>query len=117
MLSRLIAVGFALLPLTVLLWAIPATALPVVRAGASTSPKPMATGEDRVGLNGTRIWCRVAGREHAGEPPVLFLHGGPGDGSQGFATIAGPLLERRHRMIYLDQRGSGHSERPASRDY
>jgi proline iminopeptidase len=44
--------------------------------------------------------------------PVVYLHGGPGQGSHSFAALAGPALERSHRMVYLDQRGSGRSERP-----
>jgi proline iminopeptidase len=44
--------------------------------------------------------------------PVLFLHGGPGDNSYGFAKLMGERLEQGRRMVYLDQRGSGRSERP-----
>jgi proline iminopeptidase len=68
-------------------------------------------------INGVRIWYRVAGRGDAGAPPVVFLHGGPGQGSVHFAQLAGPAMERRLRMVYLDQRGSGLSERPANRAY
>jgi proline iminopeptidase len=48
---------------------------------------------------------------------VVFLHGGPGYNSHSFAVQAGPLLEPTHRMIYLDQRGAGRSERPWTNDY
>lgn len=76
---------------------------------------PLAPGEHRETINGVELWYRVAGRP-AGTP-VIFLHGGPGEGSQTFATFAGPPLERSLRMVYLDQRGSGRSERPADNAY
>ena len=63
-----------------------------------------------------RLWYRVAGRS-SGAPPVVFLHGGPGQGSAHFDALAGPYLEPTLRMVYFDQRGSGHSERPESRNY
>ena len=69
---------------------------------------------DRV-VNGVRLWYRVAGRERG--TPVVFLHGGPGQGSQTFARFAGPPLERSHRMVYLDQRGSGRSEKHWAKRY
>ena len=70
----------------------------------------LAPGEHQAVVNGVRLWYRVAGQE-AGTP-VVFLHGGPGQGSQTFARFAGPALEGELRMVYLDQRGSGRSERP-----
>lgn len=77
----------------------------------------LRTGDHDVVLNGVRLWYRVAGTTKAGTPPVLFLHGGPGYNSYSFAALEGPLLEKSLRMIYLDQRGSGRSERPVDRDY
>jgi proline iminopeptidase len=68
-------------------------------------------------LNAARHYYRVAGPMTAGVPPVVFLHGGPGQGSAHFDALAGPFMERELRMVYFDQRGSGHSERPASNDY
>jgi proline iminopeptidase len=70
---------------------------------------------DDVVLNGVRLHYRVAGNP-AG-PPVVFLHGGPGYNSHSFATLAGPWLESRMQMVYLDQRGSGRSERPWDKAY
>ncbi|HYR08107.1 MAG TPA: alpha/beta hydrolase, partial [Longimicrobium sp.] len=69
-------------------------------------------GPHEVVVNGARLWYRVAGTAPADAPPVVFLHGGPGQGSQGFAALVGPRLEPHLRMVYLDQRGSGRSERP-----
>ena len=68
-------------------------------------------------INGVRLWYRVAGNSASSLPPVVFLHGGPGGNSYSFSVLEGPRLERSLRMVYFDQRGSGHSERPANRDY
>lgn len=62
-------------------------------------------------VDGVRLCYRAAGPDHA--VPLVFLHGGPGQGSQLFQLAAGPELEKTHRVIYLDQRGSGRSDRPA----
>ena len=78
---------------------------------------PLAPGEYRTVLNGVTLWYKVAGQEQAGQAPVLFLHGGPGYNSYSFEKTVGAQLESRMRMIYLDERGSGRSERPANGDY
>jgi proline iminopeptidase len=92
-----------------------AVASPAARAQTTTSA--LRTGDHEAVLNGARLWYRVAGTPTRNTPPVLFLHGGPGYNSYSFAAIEGPLLERSLRVIYLDQRGSGRSERPWTRDY
>lgn len=74
-------------------------------------------GAHHVVVNGVRLWYRVAGTGAPSAPPVVFLHGGPGQGSAHADALAGPHLEPTLRMIYLDQRGSGHSERPWTGDY
>jgi len=79
-------------------------------AAARPTPAPISTGEHRFAVGGVHLWYRVAGK--SGGTPVIFLHGGPGEGSQTFAHYAGPALEKRLRMVYLDQRGSGRSDRP-----
>lgn len=84
-------------------------------APAVSEQAALRAGEHNVVVNDVRLWYRVAGRSSG--VPVVFLHGGPGQGSQSFATIAGPALERELRMVYLDQRGSGRSERPWRRVY
>ena len=85
---------------------------------ASNSLTPgLRDGPHDVVINGVRLWYRVAGASAAGIPPVVFLHGGPGQGSYHFAALAGPYLERSLRLVYFDQRGSGRSERPWTRDY
>ncbi len=86
--------------------AIPAQVVP----GLGTGPHTLIVG-------GVRLWYCVAGRGAPGAAPVVFLHGGPGQGSQHFAALVGPLLEPALRMVYLDQRGSGRSERPWTDEY
>ena len=82
---------------------------------AAQTAAPLAPGAHEQIVNGVRLWYRVAGRRQG--TPVVFLHGGPGQGSQTFARFAGPHLERRQRMVYLDQRGSGRSEKHWAKQY
>lgn len=65
--------------------------------------------------DGVKLWYRVAGQDKG--IPVVFLHGGPGEGSQVMQALGGPALERRLRMVYLDQRGSGRSDRPKGANF
>jgi proline iminopeptidase len=74
-------------------------------------------GSHEVVLRGVRFFYRVGGNAPSGTPPVVFLAGGPGQGSAHFDALAGSFMERELRMVYYDQRGSGFSERPWNRDY
>ena len=58
--------------------------------------------------DGVRLW--YAERGHGS--PVIVIHGGPG---MDHATLAADLvpLEKRHRVIYYDQRGGGRSTLPS----
>jgi proline iminopeptidase len=47
-------------------------------------------------------------------PPLLVLHGGPGDTHNYFLPYLLPLA-RDHRLIFIDERGSGRSQRLADR--
>ena len=49
--------------------------------------------------------------------PCLFVHGGPGSGSEAVEALAGDLLGKHFRMIYLDQRGSGRSASDPKKNY
>jgi proline iminopeptidase len=83
---------------------------------AAGSTAGAANGEHRVKTpDGVQLWYRVAGVRDG--MPVLFLHGGPGEGSQAMQALGGPALEKKVRMVYLDQRGSGQSERPKDSKY
>lgn len=49
--------------------------------------------------------------------PCLFIHGGPGQGSNYWEKLAGDMSEKHFKMIYLDQRGCGRSSSPLNGDY
>ncbi|MFA6951385.1 MAG: alpha/beta hydrolase [Lentimicrobiaceae bacterium] len=49
--------------------------------------------------------------------PCLFIHGGPGQGSNYWEKLAGDMGEKHFKMIYLDQRGCGRSSSPVSGNY
>ncbi|MFD2722101.1 alpha/beta fold hydrolase [Hymenobacter monticola] len=78
-----------------LLFAAPAAHAQTLRNGT-----PALTTSD-----GVRLYVRVAGQGQ----PCVFVHGGPGAGSDVIEKLAGPALEPNFQMIYLDQRGSGRS--------
>lgn len=86
----------------------------LVAAALASAPTylagPLSTGAHTFQADGLKLWYRVAGPQRG--VPVIYLHGGPAEGSQGLAHTAGPLLEHKLRMIYFDQRGAGHSDRP-----
>ncbi|HEX6040322.1 alpha/beta hydrolase [Longimicrobium sp.] len=105
---RACAAGVSLLLLGCGTAGVPASA----PAPADALPAGLREGPHDVVVNGVRLWYRVAGTAPVDAPPVVFLHGGPGQGSQSFAALAGPRLEPSLRMVYMDQRGSGRSERP-----
>lgn len=80
-------------------------------AAAPPARSAAPAGEHRVRTSdGVELWYRIAGVPSG--VPVLFLHGGPGEGSQAMQALGGPALEKHVRMVYLDQRGSGRSDRP-----
>ncbi|RZK29163.1 MAG: alpha/beta fold hydrolase [Hymenobacter sp.] len=81
------------------------TDLPTASLRTST---PFITTSD-----GVKLYVKVAGKGL----PCVFIHGGPGAGSQDIETLAGPYLEQRFQMIYLDQRGSGRSASSSQQDY
>src|SRR2546422_918315 len=97
--------------ITMLLITVPAS------LGGQSIASGLRDGPHQVVVNNVRLWYRVAGRVAAGVPPVVFLHGGPGQGSYHFAALVGPYMEHSLRMVYFDQRGSGNSERPWTGEY
>lgn len=102
-------------PLSTLRFLIGLAALLTSGSVLAGEAEPLALGNHDVVINGVRLWYKVAGQDMG--TPVVFLHGGPGEGSQTFARFAGPDLERSRRMVYLDQRGSGRSERHWKKEY
>lgn len=82
--------------------------------GAYAAAAVLANGTPTVTTSdGVRLYVRVAGQGR----PCVFVHGGPGAGSEVQETLAGPLLEQQFQMIYLDQRGCGRSASSATKSY
>ncbi|WNG30324.1 alpha/beta hydrolase [Cystobacter fuscus] len=106
--SRLEVLGWALLC---------ALVVACTHHASSGSSQPLDTGEHQQVVNGVRLYYRVAGEAPRRQAPVLFLHGGPGYNSYSFARLMGARLEKGQRMVYLDQRGCGRSERPWDNTY
>lgn len=90
---------------------------PIAAPAAAPRPALLPSGDFTSAVNGVRLHYRIAGQTQSGRAPILFLHGGPGGNPYSFAVTAGALLERDWPVIYLDQRGSGGSERPSTGDY
>jgi proline iminopeptidase len=61
-----------------------------------------------VRTNGTRLF--VDDRGDAAAPPLLFIHGGPGQSCYDFMQVQGDMLARRLRIIGVDQRGTLRSD-------
>ncbi len=61
-----------------------------------------------VEIGATRVF--VDDRGDAGAPPLLFIHGGPGQGCYDFMRIQGDLLAAGLRIIGVDQRGALRSD-------
>lgn len=68
-------------------------------------------------IDGVRLAYWTSRPIRPDDVPVLFLHGGPGYNSYSFRKSAGVALDRRWPMVYLDERGSGASERPWNNAY
>ena len=73
-------------------------------APASNAPPP---GEERLAVNGGRIWYRVVGSGNA--TPVILLHGGPGYSS--FYMRSMEALSADRPVVRYDQLGAGKSDR------
>ncbi len=63
--------------------------------------------------DGVQIFYRDAGSHSA--PPVLYLHGGPGEGSADFEGFQDDHLKGWARLVTLDQRGALRSPRIVGR--
>lgn len=71
--------------------------------------KPITPKEGFVQVKGGKIWYKIVGSGKG--VPLLLIHGGPGsrscDGIPGYST-----LSNDRPIIFYDQLGSGHSDRP-----
>lgn len=68
-------------------------------------------------VDGVRIAYWTSQDIKPGDTPIVFLHGGPGYNSYSFRRTMGLSLEATTPVVYMDERGSGASERPLSKDY
>ncbi|WAT18087.1 proline iminopeptidase-family hydrolase [Aurantiacibacter sp. MUD11] len=68
------------------------------------------TSQHMVEVEGGRVWVRVNGIYTRDNPPVVFIHGGPGGTHLGFGGMLS-LADERAVVLY-DQLDSGMSERP-----
>jgi proline iminopeptidase len=93
------------------------TPAPLPQCPPAASADGAAPGAHEVVMQGVRLWYCVAGTGAPGTVPVVFLHGGPGQGSHHFAALAGAPMERSLRMVYFDQRASGRSATSPTREY
>jgi proline iminopeptidase len=82
---------------------------------ASADSPRLKDGESHVSLNGIRHWYRIAGVER-GTVPLIIVHGGPGGHVYNFERTIGPALEKFTTVVYYEQRGSGRSMAPASKE-
>ena len=76
-------------------------------AAAGPAPAALAPGEDRLAVDGGRIWYRVVGSGNA--PPAILLHGGPGYSS--FYMRSLEALGADRPVVRYDQLGSGKSDK------
>lgn len=74
-----------------------------------STPKSFKPGEGFVEVKGGRIWYKVVGTGKG--VPLLLIHGGPGsrscEGIPGYSSLG-----KERPIIFYDQLGSGHSDRP-----
>lgn len=74
-----------------------------------STPQNHKPGEGFVEVKGGRIWYKVVGTGKG--VPLLLIHGGPGsrscEGIPGYSTLGND-----RPIIFYDQLGSGHSDRP-----
>jgi hypothetical protein len=85
--------------------------LPAAIAGAQSANPSAADAiypirEGYVNAHGLMIYYKSFGRGK----PLLILHGGPGASHDYFLPYLTPLA-RRHRLIFIDERGSGRSQK------
>jgi proline-specific peptidase len=84
--------------------------LGLASAGVGAAPPPTPATfplqEGFVDAHGVLLYYKTVGRGR----PLLILHGGPGASHDYFLPHLLPLA-RRHRLVFIDERGSGRSER------
>jgi proline iminopeptidase len=90
----------------ILLLTLPATIASARSADPSAADAVYPIREGYVNAHGFMIYYKSFGRGK----PLLILHGGPGASHDYFLPYLTPLA-RRHRLIFIDERGSGRSQK------
>jgi proline iminopeptidase len=84
-----------------------AGSLAAASAKSSAAPAPvLPIQEGFVDANGLLLYYKTLGSG----PPLLVVHGGPGASHDYFLPYLLPLA-RRHRVVFVDERGSGRSQK------
>jgi proline iminopeptidase len=78
---------------------------PCVRGAEIAKANVLEVSEQYVDANGVLIYMRSIGHG----VPLMILHGGPGASHDYFLPYLLPLA-RHHRLVFIDERGSGKSE-------
>lgn len=86
-----------------------------MNAARAADAAPKIIQHELIDQDGVRIAWWSAGVSRNGEPPIVFIHGGPGEGSQVFRATVMPLLARSAKVAAFDMRGAGLSEAPKDR--
>jgi proline iminopeptidase len=102
------------LKLSVAAFAVSLLCSPVVASSLAPPSAVVAAGMvSATTSDGVVLKANIAGKGM----PCLFVHGGPGSGSEAVELLAGKTLESHFNMIYLDQRGSGRSASDPKKNY
>src|SRR5215469_11808740 len=80
--------------------------LSVAQTSAQSSSKVYPMDEGFVDANGVLIYYMTVGRGF----PLMIVHGGPGASHDYFLPYLLPLA-RHNKLIFIDERGSGKSEK------
>jgi len=76
------------------------------RTRGKHAPRRLATRDGYIRADGVNIYFKSVGSG----PPLVVLHGGPGSDHTDFLPFLLPLA-RHNRLVFIDERGSGRSER------
>ncbi|WP_167855598.1 alpha/beta fold hydrolase [Hymenobacter fodinae] len=87
---------------------LPALLVAAPRSESLVNGTPTLTTTD-----GVKLFAKISGQG----VPCVFVHGGPGAWSGMPEALAGPSLEDKLQMIWLDQRGSGRSQNDPAHNY
>jgi proline iminopeptidase len=107
--ARIDFLAFALLGFAIAISTIPvATARPAQSAATETNAEVYPMQQGFVDAHGELIYYTTVGRG----APLMIVHGGPGADHTSFLPYLLPLA-RHNKLVFIDERGSGQSEKLA----